>query len=449
MTQGRTGSDSCEARTGRGTVSVGVMMFLYSVGLSLLLLASSPVWLWRMLRQGRYRQGLRGRLGEVPQRLRACVADKPVVWIHCVSVGETLAATRLIADLETALPGHVIVVSTTTPTGQRVARERFGVDRVFFFPLDFAFAVRPYLQALQPKLLILMESELWPRVLVECECAGVPVAVVNARVSDRSFPRYLRLRALWKPLLSKLSLLLAQSDEDARRWKTIGAPDAIVHSTGNLKFDVRSAGETPLTQLVREHLPQDAPVLVCGSTHEGEESLLLDCWRSLTMARVMILAPRHPERAVEVEQLCRQRTLQSIRLSAWRVAASPIAVDSVLIVDTVGELASIYGLATVAFVGGSLVQHGGQNPLEPARLGVPVVMGESFQNFREMVAAMRAADAIQIVTPEDLCSVLQRFLATGNDNGHGERGRVFASSMLGATQRTVTALLTLLQERAQ
>ncbi|MEG9433082.1 3-deoxy-D-manno-octulosonic acid transferase [Terriglobus sp. ADX1] len=425
------------------------MMLLYSLGLMLALVLSAPVWGWRMLRQGRYREGLRARLGAVPARLLAFVAGRPVVWVHCVSVGETLAAVRLIAELEAALPGYAVVISTTTPTGQRVARERFGVDRVFFFPLDFAFAVRAYLRVLQPKLLVLMESELWPRVLVECERAQVPVAVVNARVSDRSLPRYMRLRMLWKPLLGKVSLLLAQSDEDVRRWRLIGAPQSVVRSTGNLKFDIRAAEETPLTRLVRQHLPDGAKVLVCGSTHEGEESLLLDCWKTLPVAeRVMVLAPRHPERAGAVEQLIVERGLQAIRLTVWRMEPSPILGGAVLLVDTVGELSSLYALASVAFVGGSLIPHGGQNPLEPARLGVPVVMGGSYQNFRGMVDAMQRDHAIRMVTRESLCSTLDELMTRGDD-GLGERGRLFAASMIGATERTVAALLSLMKERVR
>nr|WP_083347206.1 3-deoxy-D-manno-octulosonic acid transferase [Terriglobus roseus] len=424
------------------------MMLLYSLGLSLALVLTAPVWGWRMLRQGRYREGLRMRLGAVPARLTAFVAGRPVVWVHCVSVGETLAAVRLIAEFEAALPEYAVVVSTTTPTGQRVARERFGVDRVFFFPLDFAFAVRSYLRVLQPKLLVLMESELWPRVLVECECAQVPVAVVNARVSDRSLPRYMRLRMLWKPLLEKVSLLLAQSDEDVRRWRQIGAPESVVRSSGNLKFDIRVAEETPLTRLVRQHLPAAAKVLVCGSTHDGEESLLLDCWKTLPVAeRVMVLAPRHPERAGVVEQLIVERGLQAIRLTAWRMEPSPILGGAVLLVDTVGELSSLYALASVAFVGGSLIPHGGQNPLEPARLGVPVVMGGSYQNFRGMVDAMQRDNAIRMVTRESLCSALSELMTRGDD-GLGQRGRLFAASMIGATERTVATLLSVVRERA-
>jgi len=427
-----------------------MVMLFYSLGLSLALVLSAPLWGWRMLRQGRYREGLRGRLGEVPARLRAFTKGKPVVWVHCVSVGETVAATRLIAELEAALPGFVVVVSTTTPTGQRVARERFGVDRVFFFPLDFAFAVRPYLRRLKPQLLVLMESELWPRVLVECERAKVPVAVVNARVSDRSLPRYMRLRMLWKPLLEKVSLLLAQSEEDARRWKMIGAPAEVVRSAGNLKFDIRAAEETPLVRLVRHYLPEGARVLVSGSTHEGEEELLLDCWKTLPVPqRVMILAPRHPQRVEAVQALAEARGMRAVRMSAWRLAPTQIEDGDVLLVDTVGELASLYSLAKVAFVGGSLIPHGGQNPLEPARFGVPVLMGPHMENFREIVETGRQLGAFAPSEYAELCDRLYAHIdATGEDSAGQSALRVYRSQA-GATARTVEALVDLLMERAR
>jgi len=427
-----------------------MVMLCYSLGLTLALVLSAPLWGWRMLRQGRYREGSRGRLGEVPARLRAFVAGKPVVWVHCVSVGETLAATRLIADLEEALPGFVVVISTTTPTGQRVARERFGVDRVFFFPLDFAFAVRPYLRALQPQMLVLMESELWPRVLVECERAKVPVAVVNARVSDRSLPRYMRLRALWKPLLEKVSLLLAQSEEDARRWKLIGAPAGVVRSAGNLKFDIRAAEETPLVRLVRQYLPVDARVLVSGSTHEGEEELLLDCWKTLPVPqRVMILAPRHPQRAEAVLALAAARGMRAVRMSAWRLDPTAIADGDVLLVDTVGELSSLYSLAKVAFVGGSLVPHGGQNPLEPARFGVPVLMGPHMENFREIVETGRELGAFAPAEYSALCDQLYEHIDATGEDAAGQGALKVYKSQAGATARTVEALVDLLLERVR
>ena len=428
------------------------MMLVYSFAMTCLLAITSPVWGWRMLWQGRYRQGLRQRLGEVPAQLRAVAQGRPVIWLHAVSVGETLAATRLVSDLQAALPDHILVISTTTPTGQAVARERFadgrgGVDRVFFYPLDFAFAVRPYLQALQPRLLILMESELWPRTLVECERMRVPVAVVNARMSDRSQPRYRALRVLWKPLLQRVSLLLAQSSEDARRWVEIGARADRVQSTGNLKYDVRSAGVSPLAQLLQRHLPHGAAVMVCGSTHEGEETLLLDCVRGLPSKPVMILAPRHPERVPRVEQLAADRGMATTRLSTWRLASAPILPGSVLLVDTVGELAALYALARAAFVGGSLVPHGGQNPLEPAQFGVPILMGSSYENFRDIVARMQAAGAIQVVQPEELCGAVASLLSVPRDDSQKERSVAVFEAESGATARVVAALLRLLQVR--
>ncbi len=425
------------------------MMLLYSFAFTLAVVVSAPVWGWRMLRQGRYREGLRERLGAVPARLAAAVKGKPVVWLHAVSVGELITATRLVAEVQAALPVYTIVVSTTTRTGQQLARERFDVDRVFFFPLDFAFAVRAYLRVLRPRLLILMESELWPRLLVECKRAGVPVAVVNARVSDRSLPRYKALRVLWRPLLQHVSLLLAQSEEDSRRWIAMGAAPDRVCCVGNLKFDVQEPPETPLKSMIRRHLPPAARVLVCGSTHEGEESLLLDCVRGfLPDQQVTILAPRHPERVAQVEQLAVEKQVFTLRLSTWRLSPTAIAMDSVLLIDTVGELAALYSLAKVAFLGGSLVPRGGQNPLEPARFGVPVVMGKSYENFRQVVAAMEAAGVITIVNSETLGKTLEILLLANAPEDQRQRSRALFEQEAGATQRTVAGLLPLLDGRA-
>ncbi len=185
----------------------------------------------------------------------AAVAGRDVIWVHAVSVGEVLAATQLIRELKTALPGWVIAVSTTTETGQRLAAERLTESPVFYLPLDFAFAVRRYLRVLQPKMLLLMESELWPRLIDECAKSGVPMVVANARISDRSFPRYVRLRRLWRPFLEKISLFLAQSKETAERLVKIGAPAERVKVTGNLKYDVRAANDSALTEMLRERLP--------------------------------------------------------------------------------------------------------------------------------------------------------------------------------------------------
>ena len=422
------------------------MMTLYSFGLALALALSAPVWGSRMLRQSRYRKGLPHRLGRVPDALLRSVADRPVVWVHAVSVGETMAATRLVREIEAALPEYAVVISTTTPTGQQVARERFGAERVFFYPLDFRFAVRVYLQALRPSLLVLMESELWPRMLIEAERSGIPVAVVNARVSDRSYPRYLGLRWLWRPLLGRLSLLLAQTEADANRWRSIGAPADIVRTSGNLKYDVRASGESALCGLLRARLPQGAPVLVAGSTHPGEEALLLDCCNQMGHDAVMLLAPRHPQRAAEVVELAHAKGVRCERVSAWRAAPGPITPGSVLVLDTVGELAPLYALAQTAFVGGSLVPSGGHNPLEPAQFAVPVVMGPHFENFREIVESMRAANAITITPADDLCRTMEQHLQCANREG-GERARTFFEAQSGATERTVAALCALVHGR--
>jgi len=423
---------------------------LYSFALALALAVGSPFWLFRMATTGKYREGLSQRLGAVPAALRRAAQGRRTIWIHAVSVGEIIAAARLVAELQQALPGHLICVSTTTRTGQALARQRFGTDRVFYYPLDFAWIVRRYLQALNPEMIVLVETEFWPNLLLQCARRKIPVAVVNARISDRSLPRYRRLRALWRPLLAHVTLFCAQSEEDADRLRSIGAPAKRVRELGNLKFDVRmAAAEGGIASEIRRRLPADARVLVCGSTLDGEEAALLDCLPALTVAvpqLVCILAPRHPERFAAVAHLLTQRGVPTVLRSHW--AREPIAPGSVMLLDSVGELASIYALASVAFVGGSLVPAGGHNPLEPAQFAVPVVMGESFENFRGIIAAMRIADGIEIVARDGLCAALLEMLTSPQRAVRlGEAGQRVFLSEAGATERTVDALLPLLQPR--
>ena len=412
-------------------------MLVYSFLLALAVVVSAPWWAWRMLVSGRYREGLGERLGEVPARLVDAVAGRDVVWIHAVSVGEVLAAERLIAELREALPGWVVAISTTTAAGQEVARRRLTGVPVFYMPLDFAFAMRAYLKVLRPRLAVLMESELWPRMLVECERGAIPVAVVNARVSDRSFPRYMRLRRLWRPLLAKVRVFLAQGEETKERLRQIGVASERIRVVGNLKYDAPVSGENAVVEALRAALPVGARLVVCGSTLEGEESLVLEAFAGMEGA-VLLIAPRHPQRFDEVVGLVGER---AVRVSEWMKAPRGIDVGEVLVLDTLGSLAAVYELAAVAFVGGSLVARGGHNPLEPARFGVPVVMGPSYENFREIVEAMRAAGAIRVVAPGDLAEAL----AGSADSPMGERGRVFYESMAGATGRTVRALLELVK----
>ena len=431
-------------------------MVVYSSLLLMALALGAPYWLTRMATSGRYRAGLGGRLGRVHGGLRAVAAGRDVVWVHAVSVGEVLAATRLVTELEEALgEAWVVVVSTTTATGQALARERFGSGRVFFYPLDLGWAVRRYLRVLRPKMLVLMESELWPTMLAECGRAGVPVAVVNARVSDRSFRRGLRVRAVWGRVLRRVELFAAQSEEDARRLVAMGADEARVRVAGNLKYDVRVPGRSKVAELIREAVGE-RPVVVAGSTVEErtawEETPLIVVWGEVVRtipAAVLVLAPRHPERFGLAYSVMEEfGTVRATELLAG--TAGPVKLSGNILLDTIGDLAAVYGLADAAFVGGSLVRKGGHNPLEPAQFGVPVVMGPSYENFRDVVKRMREADGIRIVKDgEELAATLIELLKDRELAGAiGERGRAVFEAQAGATARIVLMLTNMLQERA-
>ncbi len=437
-------------------------MVFYSFLLTLTLVLGAPYWLFRMATSGRYRAGLRGRLGIIPAELRAQVSvmrverragggRRPLMWIHAVSVGEVLAAARLVEEFRTGAlqrqrPGTVFAVSTTTEAGQRLAMERLPGCAVFYFPLDFKFAVRRYLKLLGPEMVILMESELWPRLITECAKDGVPVAVANARISDRSFPRYMALRSLWRPLLKEIAIFLAQSEETAGRLLAIGAPR--VEVTGNVKYDAMPGKETFLVTSLRMRMQGDALAIICGSTLPGEEALILDAWSRIVTEiprALLVIAPRHPDRFDQVALLIKERGFSALRGTTFSRSKTIVKPGGVLLLDTIGDLATLYGLGTIAVVGGSLVAGGGHNPLEPAQLGVPVIMGPSFENFREIVEAMQTKDAIRIVQPNELGSALTRLLLDRDEaRALGARGRAVSAAQAGASARTAAALLTLL-----
>jgi 3-deoxy-D-manno-octulosonic-acid transferase len=448
--------------------------WIYSSLLLAVLVLGSPYWLVRMATSGRYRAGLWGRLGRVPRELlqwRRPTASTSqgrdlghpssggaVIWVHAVSVGEVLVAARLIEEFQRVRPELRFAVSTTTKTGQELARKRLlSEDKngcgVFYLPLDFGWAVRRYLGALRPEMLVLVESELWPNLLRECGRAGVPVAVANARISDRSFPRYMRLRGLWRPLLAQVKMFLAQSEETGERLREIGgaALRNRVVVTGNVKYDARPGKESRMAELIRA-AADGRPVVVAGSTVEGkplcEEELVMQAlgrvWETMPEV-LLVLAPRHPDRFGHAYSLGLEHGVTSATemLAGKQVPAGGM---QTIVLDTIGDLAAVYGVADVAFVGGSLVRSGGHNPLEPARFGVPVVMGSSYENFREIVERMRAADGIRMVASQDeLGKVLVELLRDREVARElGERGRQVFEAQQGATARTVTALLGLL-----
>jgi 3-deoxy-D-manno-octulosonic-acid transferase len=432
------------------------MTVLYSAALALVLIIGLPYWLAVMLVSGKYREGLSERFGFVPARLKQSLAAPNIsgtVWLHAVSVGEVLAAAPLILRLRESLarthPQLRVVVSTTTRTGQQLARERFGAASVFYFPLDFRWILRRYLRTLRPRLLVLVETEFWPNYLAVAAEQRIPVAVVNARVSDRSYPRYLRLRRIWKKLLAGARIFLAQSPLDAKRLREIGAPPDRVHVSGNLKYDLppAPASELPIISLLRSHLPIGAPVFVCGSTREGEEAVILRA-HAAALAQlpqlVTILAPRHPERFDAVATLLPDPTL---RRSRWINSPTPIAPASVFLLDSIGELARVYSVASIAFIGASLAPPGGgQNPLEPARFGIPILAGPYMQNFRDITATLEQAGALTHVMEDSLAPALTSALLQP-ESTRDRRASEVVEANSGATGQTLAALLALLEPR--
>ena len=397
-----------------------------------------------MLRKGKYRAGLMERLGRVPRRLQIA-ADRQSIWAHAVSVGEVLAIAGLIRELRSRYPELAIYVSTTTLAGQKLARERFGEGNVFYFPLDLGFAIRPYLRALRPKLVVIAETEFWPNFIRLAHQAGASIAVVNSRISDRSFPGYKRFRRFLRPTLSSVDVFLAQSLADRIRLIAIGAPGERVDVSGNLKFEVAAPKETGLTADLRRAISASTPVLVCGSTVEGEEEILLPAFRQIlrqSAQAVMVLAPRHPERFESVAQIVSASDMSFWRRSGWRGA--PLA-GGIFLLDSIGELASLYSLATVAFVGGSLVPRGGHNILEPAQFGKAIVVGRHTENFRGIIQIFLAEGAVEVATRENLGEAFLRLLQDSplrERLGHNAR-RVIQGNR-GSTARTLAALESLL-----
>jgi 3-deoxy-D-manno-octulosonic-acid transferase len=411
------------------------------------MLVSLPYWLYHILRHGKYHSGFGERMGRVPARLSAASRSGRVIWVHAVSVGEVLAVSGLVEQMRRNFPEHRVVVSTTTDTGQELARKRFGAENVFYFPLDFGFAIRPYLNALQPELIVLAETEFWPNFLRLAHASGARIAVANARISDRSWPSYMRFRWALRRMLVHIDLFLSQTEQDRARLQSIGADSARVQVTGNLKFDVSFPAPPLIVAALRQSLAAEnaRPVIVCGSTVEDEERPLLKAFENLRVEHpraMMILAPRHPERFDDVAILLQQLNIRFYRRSRW---TGESLAGGVLLVDSIGELAALYALADVAFVGGSLVPRGGHNIIEPAQYGVAIMTGNHTENFRDIVALFQSRDAVRIVGVAELPLTLMQLVADdGERRSLGRRAQETLRLQQGATARTLEALQTLL-----
>ena len=425
------------------------MYLAYSLLLTLGLIVLIPHFLLQALAHGKYIAGLRQRLGSVPP-----VNGKPVIWLHCVSVGETQAARPLAQRVKQQFPHHALVVSTITLTGQKLAHDVFRTtaEGVFYFPFDWRWSVRRALKTINPAAVLIMETELWPNFLRECKARRIPVALVNGRISRQSFRRYQLIRFFLRRVLSCLSLAVMQSEKDAGRLLALGMNEDKLYTAGNLKFDAEVAeGMTAKTTELRERfgLQSEMPLILAASTHAPEEEVLLESIRQLQPARLMI-APRHPERFNEVAALIQKSGLSWTRRTAAATADDANAI--VILLDTIGELPATYSLADVVFVGGSIVDRGGHNVLEPAAAGAAVVTGAHTHNFHAIVDLMCEAKAIVQLPPvensaaaPELTHVLKNLLAnTAERHELGRRAKQLVTDNQGAADRTINFIAPLL-----
>lgn len=374
------------------------MYALYSVLIVVFAVAVSPWLVYQAVRYRKYVGSLSQRLGYLPVSFN--IDAEPSIWIHAVSVGELLTARPLIASLRAKHPSLRIFLSTTTMSAQQLARRNpLDVDGVFYFPFDLGFVVRRTLDLVRPKLFLMMETEIWPNLLRECRRRGVKTAIVNGRLSSRSFPRYRAVRGFFRHVLADIDRFCVQSEESSRRFIEIGAAADRVTVTGSLKFDSlepASGGQARSRERVLRYFrfQPSRPVWVAGSTMKGEEAVVLRVFRRLKSSQpgaVLVLAPRHPERFDDVVAMAEQEGFRTVRRSELAIDVEPRG--DVVVLDTIGELAAVYQVGTIVFVGGSLVPTGGHNILEPAVFGRPVVYGPFMQNFSEIAAAFAAHDA--------------------------------------------------------
>jgi len=419
-----------------------MLFVLYDI----LLILLSPVIIvhhvWRTVSRGRTFAGFAERFGIIAPESLARVAGGIPVWVHAVSVGETIAVKPLLRELKRRFPEQRIVLSTVTETGRSIAEAIPDADLVVYFPFDFGFAVSRALGLVSPSVVIVVETEIWPNFLRLARRMGIPSVMVNGRISDRSFPRYLRFSRFFAPILNNFSALCMQSDEDARRIVAIGAPAERVFVTRNLKYDLpaRTIGPTERKALHgRYRLPGGALIITAGSTHAGEEEAVAETYRHLLAEfpnLFLVLVPRHPERAAEVGMLLEGKGIPFVRRSALEGAKEPVA-GGVLLVDTIGELMNLYALSDVVFVGGSLVPVGGHNLLEPASVGVPVLFGPLMHNFREITDLVLAAGAgKQVADRTGLEEALRRLLVDKSvRRSMGENGSRLMAEQGGAAAR--------------
>ncbi len=450
------------------------MPWILNAAYLFLLLAVSPMLLYRRLVYGKYRDGLAQKLlGQLPSR----DSSRPCLWLHAVSVGEVLQLRSVLSELQTQLPGWEFVISTTTSTGHAVAEKQFSGHRVCYFPLDFSWSVRRALTRTRPSAVVLVELELWPNFILAVAQAGIPLMLINGRISQHSYCGYRLLRPLIKRLLERFARLAVQTQTYADRFVDLGASADCIQVTGSIKFDrVEKFRQNEKTQELRHAfgLQDDEKIFIAGSTQAPEEQYALQTWLTLVDAHPdlrLILVPRHQERFEEVARLVTGRGLPLVRRSQMiRVdhgpnidfsnkdsSSGPNSIDEtlrdrsqepppVLLLDTLGELSVCWGLADIAFVGGSLTNRGGQNMIEPAAYGATVLFGPNTKNFRDVVESLLEQNAAQVVSnAADLTCKVQYYLdhpLTAREQGRTAQRIVL--SQQGATAKTVAMIMSML-----
>jgi len=432
------------------------LYFLYSFLSLVVFVVVSPYFLYQAIRHQKYIGSFGQRLGYLPVSLNLDGDDS--IWVHAVSVGEVLVARPVIADLRRRYPRLRVFLSTTTLTGQRLAkRDVRDVDGVFYLPFDWTFTVRRTLNLVRPRLFVMVETEIWPNLLRECRRRGIKTVVVNGRISHRSYSRYRLVRPFFRRVLGDVDHFCVQGDETARRLIDLGADPARMTVTGSLKFDSldfsvldsargRSASG-PARVLRFFRVSPNRPVIVAGSTLRGEEEAVIRAFNRVRTAgnnALLVIAARHPERFREVERLCRHEGLATTRRSELAIDAEPRA-DAVIL-DTIGELAQLYQIATAVFVGGSLVPSGGHNILEPAVFGKPIVFGPHMQNFAEIADTfLRNGAAMQVRTERELEEAMVSLMTDPVRRARlGAAARALVEANRGATDRTVAAIVTVM-----
>jgi 3-deoxy-D-manno-octulosonic-acid transferase len=436
------------------------MYAAYSVLAVAFFILMSPYLFYQAVRYRKYITSLKQRMGYLPVSFN--LDGDSSIWIHAVSVGEVLTARALLPELRERYPRLRIFLSTTTMTGQQIASKNLQyVDQVFFFPFDLGFVVQRTLRLVRPRLFVMIETEIWPNLLRACHRAGVKTALVNGRISERSYPRYRLARPLFRRVLQHIDRFCMQSDESARRIIDLGAPRERVSVTGSLKFDslefpevgghaeaeflTTGRGRNRVLRYFR--IGPDRPVVIAASTLKGEEDPILEAFlriRASMPNALLVIAPRKPERFDDAERLARGAGYTVARRSELRVDAEPR--QQVVILDTIGELAQLFQIATAVFVGGSLVDQGGHNILEPAVFGKAIVFGPYMQNFSEIARAFLERDAaIQVRTPRELEHALLGLL---NDPVRraslGAAARALVEANRGARNKTMTAIAQLM-----